>query len=218
MNKPNPIAFKKIPTLSVLKESYPGIKGLFFDMDGTLFNTEPYHTEAMVKLGRDHNIRSPYPQEMVHELLVGRADHLVFDIIRTWEGFPQHWSVADFVNAKTMNLLGILDEVEPKKYFPLELFTLLTEARASDFFLALVTSSEKIVTQKLLQLAGISHLFHATLTRDDCPQHKPHPWPYLKALRESTHEASEIIIFEDSSVGIEAARASGSHVIKVEWY
>jgi beta-phosphoglucomutase len=214
----HPIAFKTIPSFSVIKRTYPGLKGLFFDMDGTLFNTEPYHTDAMLKLAQDHNIRAPFSMEAVHELLVGKADHLVFDIIKAWEGFPKEWSVTDFVNTKSSHLLEILKDVDPESYFPKDIKNLLETAKAEGLYLALVTSSEKIITDRLMVLAGIDELFHLRLTRDDCPLHKPHPWPYLEALKTSGHDPHEVIIFEDSSVGLEAAKASGSHVIKVEWY
>jgi beta-phosphoglucomutase len=214
----HPIAFKTIPSFSVIKRTYPELKGLFFDMDGTLFNTEPYHTDAMLKLAHKYNIKAPFSIEVVHELLVGKADHLVFDIIKQWQGFPKNWSVTDFVNTKSTYLLEILQDVEPKGYFPDEIKNLLETAKAEGLYLALVTSSEKVITDRLMELAGIEELFHLRLTRDDCPLHKPHPWPYLEALKACGHSPHEVIIFEDSSVGLQAAKASGSHVIKVEWY
>jgi HAD superfamily hydrolase (TIGR01509 family) len=84
--------------------------------------------------------------------------------------------------------------------------------------MALVTSSEKVVTDELLKISGLDHFFHLILTRDDCPKHKPDPWPYLKAVELSKLQQHQIIIFEDSTVGLEAAISSAHHVIKVEWY
>lgn len=218
MSDIHPISFKKIPTLKELKAGFPGIKALFFDMDGTLFNSEPEHAEAFIQIGKDHNIKPPYSLKTVHELLVGKADHLVFEIIKSWENFPSEWTARDFVEAKNKNLLTILETSHPSSFFSPLVFQLLNEAKAENFFVALVTSSEKVVTKRLLEIAGLKNFFDLELTRDDCPRHKPDPWPYVEARRISGKENHEILIFEDSSVGLAAATATGAHVIKVEWY
>lgn len=216
--KTTPIAFTKVPSLHELKSGYPNVKALFFDMDGTLFNTEAYHADALLMIGAKYKIRPPYSPEVVHGIMMGKADHLIFDIVRSWEGFPQDWSVSDFVDEKNKNLISILSKTDPIHYFAKEVLNLLDEAKKEKLFLALITSSEKMITQELLRVTGIREYFNLILTRDDCPLHKPDPWPYLKALNLSQVDKTETIIFEDSQVGLEAALNSGAHVIKVEWY
>lgn len=218
MSQPHPIPFTVIPTLSTLREGFPGIRGLLFDMDGTLFDTERFHTRAFMEMGKDHRITPPHPLPMVHEMLVGKADHLIYEVIKEWPGFPRHWSAQNFVETKTNKLLDLISSVSPDAYFPAELRSLLHEARQDGIYLAVVTSSEKVITEKLLDIAGITSLFQLVLTRDDCPHHKPDPWPYRKALEVAGLHPHEAIIFEDSQVGITAARASGAHVVKVEWH
>ena len=208
----------KIPHLSDLTAGFPGIRGLFFDMDGTLFNTEPHHAKAFIEIGIEYQIRPPFSEDVIHELLVGKADHLVYEIVKSWQGFPAHWSVDEFVKSKNNYLLKILENSEPESFFPNSLLTLLEDAKRADFFLALVTSSEKVITERLLEIAKIQNIFDIKLTRDDCPKHKPDPWPYLEAKKLSGLDSHQILIFEDSHVGLAAATASGSHVIKVEWH
>jgi HAD superfamily hydrolase (TIGR01509 family) len=103
-------------------------------------------------------------------------------------------------------------------YFAPEVLRLLNEARKDGMFIALVTSSEKVVTEELLKFTRMDTFFDFVLTRDDTPHVKPDPWPYLKAREVSGFEIFETLIFEDSTVGLEAATSSGAHVIKVEWY
>jgi hypothetical protein len=52
--KSSPVSFKNIPTIFDITAGYPAVKGLFFDMDGTLFNTEPIHTRALLKIGEKY--------------------------------------------------------------------------------------------------------------------------------------------------------------------
>lgn len=216
--KSSPIPYRKIPSLEEIKSRYPSVKGLFFDMDGTLFNTEPLHTKALLKIGEMYNIIAPYSSAEVHELLVGKADHLLFDIIKTWQGMPTSWETNDFVREKNLHVIELIKNTPLSDYLNKEMIALIEKAHQDGFFMALVTSSEKIVTEELLKTSGLGQYFHLVLTRDDCPKHKPDPWPYLKAIELSQLESHQIIIFEDSNVGIESATLSTTNVIKVEWY
>jgi HAD superfamily hydrolase (TIGR01509 family) len=218
MTNSHPLSFKEIPTLTDILAGFPGVSALFFDMDGTLFNTEPHHAKAFIQMGKDHQIRPPFSIEVVHELLVGKADHLVYEIVKSLEGFPGNWNSYEFVNQKNRYLLNILKSSHPEAFFPEKMQKLLLEAKKEKIYLALVTSSEKVITNRLLELAGLQNFFDLELTRDDCPHHKPDPWPYFRAKEISGRESHEILIFEDSHVGLTAASASGSHVIKAEWH
>lgn len=213
-----PTTHGTIPLFKTLKNTYPGLKTLLFDMDGTIFNSEGYHAQALLNIGENHKIVPPHPLEEVHALLVGKADHFVFETIRQWENFPQHWSVTDFVREKNNNLLVILKSVDPRDFFPQEILALMLEAKNEKLKLGLITSSEKIVTLELLTMAGIFEHFDVVLTRDDCPAHKPDPWPYKEAMKRLDVRPEEALIFEDSDVGLTAALASGAQVIKVKWF
>jgi beta-phosphoglucomutase len=218
MKKTEAIPYQQIPTLDALKNRFPGLKALFFDMDGTLFDTERFHTQAFLKIGKDFKITPPHSLTEIHKMLVGKADHLVFDVVRTWPNFPGHWTAEEFVTAKTQNLLELLQQVPPESFFPADLRNLLREAKNQKIFVALVTSSEKIITHRLLKMAKVENLFDLLVTRDDSPHHKPDPWPYLHALKNSQTLPEETVIFEDSEVGLTSAIESGCHVIKVEWH
>ncbi len=207
-----------IPSLSELKAGYPALKALFFDMDGTLLDSEKYHTQAFLKIGKDYGIVPPHSPEVIHGLLVGRADHLVFEVVKHWKGFPPEWTARDFVDEKNKNLLGILKSIPQEKFLPEKVVGLLKEAMAESLTIALVTSSEKVVTEELLSMGSIRKFFSLVITRDDCPSHKPDPWPYKKALELTGHSPHEVLIFEDSEVGIAAAMGSGAHVMRADWH
>lgn len=214
----HPLTMKAVPKLSSLKAGFPGLKTLLFDMDGTLFDTEKYHTLALQSIGHDHQIVPPLGPKEVHQMLMGKADHLVYDLVKEWHGFPKHWDVHTFVNEKNRHLLRILGQVDGSTYIWPAIIELLNDAKNDGLQIGLVTSSEKVITVELLKLAKIGHFFSYTLTRDDSLKVKPDPWPYVHAMKHFDAKTESTLIFEDSNVGIEAAKGSGAHVIKAEWY
>lgn len=211
-------SLSQIPAYQDLKTDYPELKTLLFDMDGTLFNTEKYHAMALKRLGQELKIKVSLSEHEVYELMVGKADHLLFEIIKTWPGFPQDWPVETFISNKNNLLLTILKEISYKDYFSESLRLLLKESKKQNILLGLVTSSEKIITHELLKMSHTFDYFDFILTRDDSLKVKPDPWPYLYAMKQLNSASAETLIFEDSKVGIEAATRSGAIVMKANWY
>lgn len=214
----HPIAMQTIPNLDQLLAGFPSVKTLLFDMDGTLFNTEIYHTQALQKIGQEQKIMPPFGPRELHQLLMGKADHLVYELVKDWPGFPEHWNVHTFVQEKNRHLLEILKQVAGRDFFSPDLESLLLAAKAKKFQLGVVTSSEKLITQELLRLVSLDQFFDFVLTRDDSLEVKPSAWPYLKAMEVLGAQHEETLIFEDSDVGLMAAASSHAHVIKAEWY
>lgn len=218
MTHVHPLSMKTVPDLATLKAGFPGIKTLLFDMDGTLFDTEKYHTLALQCIGRDQKIVPPLGPKELHQLMMGKADHLLFELIKDWPGFPKHWDVRTFVNEKSRYLLEILNKVDATTYLSPVLKTLLDEAKSDGLQIGLVTSSEKIITHELLKFTKLDTFFDYVLTRNDSLKVKPDPWPYLKAMAHFNAQAETTLVFEDSLVGLDSARGAGAHLIKAEWY
>lgn len=218
MTQTHPLSMKTVPDLTTLKAAFPSVRTLLFDMDGTLFDTEIYHTKALQNIGNEQKITPPFGPKEVHELMMGKADHLLFEIIKDWPGFPKHWDVGTFVNEKNRQLLSLLSQIDGSTYFSPLLKNLLTDATTEGFQIGLVTSSEKVITLELLKLAGLGNFFSFILTRDDTEAVKPDPWPYLRAMKHFQALPETTLVFEDSKVGMESANKAGAHLIKAEWY
>lgn len=218
MTHPHPISMKTIPDLTLLKAGFPGLKTLLFDMDGTLFDTEKYHTLALQCIGRDQKISPPLGPKELHALMMGKADHLLFELIKDWPGFPSHWEVHTFVSEKNRYLLEILKKVDSATYISPAIKSLLDEANGEGFQIGLVTSSEKIITQELIALTKLEASFGYVLTRNDSLKVKPDPWPYLQAMNHFKAQPETTLIFEDSLIGLESGQGAGAHLIKAEWY
>ena len=209
--------FNEIPSIDTLLGLNPDAKAFIFDMDGTIFHSEPIHALALQSLGKKYSIVPPITPEEIHKLLVGKADHLVHDLIKEWPTFPAELNLERFILEKNDILIDLIPAHREVMLHP-SMDLIFQEAMKRKIPFALVTSSEKKVTYRMLEELKIKNYFQFILTRDDCPLHKPHPWPYLKALEMLSRQSHEVIVFEDSNVGMEASLAALCPTVQAAWY
>jgi HAD superfamily hydrolase (TIGR01509 family) len=86
---------------------------------------------------------------------------------------------------------------------------------ASDFTLAVASSSNRPLIELVLQRAGIAALFEAIVSSEEVARGKPAPDVFLEAARRLGVEAGSCAAIEDSSNGIRAAHAAGMRVIAI---
>jgi len=99
---------------------------------------------------------------------------------------------------------------------------LLKELKARGFVLAIASTTKKDnmdvyrnKNKNIMSKAPIDETFSLVYTREDVAQMKPDPEIYLKAMKTLGFEPAECLIFEDSLIGAEAAKASGAEVAVV---
>lgn len=91
----------------------------------------------------------------------------------------------------------------------------LSAVRSAGFPMALVTSTERGLTEIALDTIGRS-LFDVTVCGDEVDGlNKPHPEPYLRAARMLSVPAAACVAIEDSPTGTTSAVAAGCTVLVV---
>jgi len=90
---------------------------------------------------------------------------------------------------------------------------LLDELKQHGYGLAVATSSQQWMVDRIFAKTDISEFFDVVITANDVARHKPAPDPYLAALERLAAPADRAVVFEDSEVGIAAAAAAGIPVI-----
>lgn len=91
---------------------------------------------------------------------------------------------------------------------------LLEEAARLSVPVALVTASERTVTDEVLRTLGAS-FFALSVANGETPRGKPHPDPYLTACQLLEVDPARCLAVEDTPVGARAALAAGCHVLVV---
>ena len=82
--------------------------------------------------------------------------------------------------------------------------------------IGVVSSGAAWMVNQILEQFQLSTLFDVVITKENVTQHKPHPEAYQLALNELSLTSSEVLIFEDSSAGLLAAKGANCDAIAVE--
>ena len=209
---------RTFPTLAPLLAQQPTLRGVLFDMDGTLFQTEELHAEVLRAMARDWRIRPPFPPHELEERCKGMADRQVLEMARSWQGFPAGMDEATFVGEKNRRLLEVIPHCPRQTWSAPAMEEFLRHTRQHGLLLAVVTSSERVITDQLLQCSGLLPLFDLVITLQDVRFAKPHPWPYLMAMHQLGLGPRDTLVFEDSAPGLMAARAAGARVLEAQWW
>ena len=86
---------------------------------------------------------------------------------------------------------------------------------AAAFPLALASSSNREVFEAVLELAGLTDCFRATVSSEEVERGKPAPDVYLEAARRLGVAPERCAAVEDSHAGIRSAKSAGMRVIAI---
>lgn len=100
--------------------------------------------------------------------------------------------------------------------------TVIKKLKEKGFTLAITTTTKRTnmdiyrtLNKNIRRKAPLDEYFDLIYTREDVSQIKPNPEVYLKAMQSLQAKPEECVIFEDSLIGIEAARKAGIKTIAV---
>ena len=89
------------------------------------------------------------------------------------------------------------------------------ERLAARWPLGVASSSNRPLIDAVLELAGLAHLFRATVSSEEVPRGKPAPDVYLETARRLGVAPEHAAAVEDSHAGIRSAKAAGMRVVAI---
>jgi len=176
------------------------------DMDGVIVDTEGIHIEAFRQFLQEHSIQ--YSEEFLRGLIGYSIEDNITDIKKR---FPDEMKMSTAAAVKRRNdmYLTLLSQhnLQPQP----SLLELIDYCKNHTIKLALASSSEfRQVDIIMKKVAGdYEAIFDAIITGDDVIQKKPAPDIYKKTVEKLAVPAHSCIAFEDSSAGIQSAKAAG---------
>lgn len=182
-------------------------KGVLFDLDGTILNSEPLHFAAFQSTLDKHGKRLDEKQYKEH--FAGRSDEA--GLLRYFKFINEDVNVSRIVDEKARKFLELAsDQVVPYPgVIPLIRY-LYTQVP-----LALVTGASRIEAEITLKSFTISNCFTVIITSEDVKNSKPSPEGYLKATNILHLNPKDCVVVEDSPSGVLAAKNAGIDCIAV---
>lgn len=186
----------------------PEIKGLIFDFDGLILDTETPEYLSWLEIYREHGSHIE-PQEWATFLgTKGSVDYSLGLLEQRSHKTVHRQDVeADYHHRANHKILqqpilpGVVD--------------LLEDAVRSGLKLAVASSSPQNWVNQHLQRLKLTHYFDHILCRDDVDQIKPHPELYQAAMQRLGLAPHETIALEDSPNGIRSAVTAGLFCVAV---
>ncbi len=183
------------------------IKGVIFDMDGTLSDSETLNYEVWAELMAEYGIH--FSREDYMQFVGGISLPTSQWIVQNNE-LPV--SVDELAEERNKRRNQAYDEGKLKPMpFALEAVAYFS----SKFPIALATSTGREETLRKLRLLGLHDSFKAKFCREDVTNRKPDPEIYLKAAAALGLMPSECIAFEDTLIGANAAKKAGCLTIAI---
>ncbi|MFI8417339.1 phosphoglycolate phosphatase [Serratia sp. NPDC078593] len=184
---------------------FAGVRGLAFDLDGTLVDSAPGLAAAIDLALADRGL-PPAGVERVSTWIGNGADVLVQRALR--------WAQADSTPEYCRQLRERFDRHYAESVnhgsclFP-QVRSTLAQLASAGYPMALVTNKPTPFVAPLLQALGIVEYFSLIIGGDDVIEKKPHPAPLYLVLGQLGLRAHQLLFVGDSRNDIQAAQAAG---------
>ncbi len=181
----------------------PGLKGVLFDLDGTILDSMPWHIKAWQEIFATQGITIEEEFLYLNEGAI-ESSHLLEAVEQQGLTPEESTIMALLVRQAEHFNKNFARFVTP---FPDTLAT-LERLRDLDLELALITSSTGPVVERVLG-KEIRDLFAVIVTGDQVKKGKPHPEPYLTGLNKLGLDPQTALAVENAPAGIRSAKAAG---------
>ncbi|MBM3700031.1 MAG: HAD family phosphatase [Actinobacteria bacterium] len=181
------------------------IKAIFFDMDGTIADSEKIVWKVTRAYMEKHGIILSHDEE---KLLYGLVWKESIKKILESRGRQYNQNIKNTIKERYVR--NLKKEVTAMPYIHD-----LLENLKGHFKIGLATNSRLREVNIIFDRLGFHEFFDIRLARNHIKNVKPHPEIYLKGAEIFEVHPSECVVFEDSLVGITAAKGAGMKCIAI---
>ena len=186
----------------------PKLRGVVFDLDGVVADSEPLHVRAWVQALGGLGVSVQEIGEPSLAAWVGVPDvEIVGGLV---ERFRLPLGAEELLGRKRAAYRELIPEA-------LAAFPGVSEELASwdGVPLAMATATPRREAELMLRTLGLAGVFRVLVTRDEVRRPKPAPDCYLLAASGLGLDPARCAAVEDAPYGVRAAREAGMHVLGV---
>jgi HAD superfamily hydrolase (TIGR01509 family) len=181
----------------------PDGRGVIFDLDGVLINSEPLHCQAFQQILGAYGVsltdRDYFTSYIVY------SDREVLERL-----LPDRQALDAAVAAKERRYWELVEAGVPP--FPDGLALL---RKTNGWRVGLATGSIRREAELALRSLGVRDRFEVIVAREDCRKGKPDPEPFLRAAQGLHLPPRQCVVVEDTPGGVQAAKAAGMIALAV---
>ncbi len=173
------------------------IKGLIFDMDGTIIDSIQQDYEAWNKTFEPYDISIPY--EKYVKQLGAKGEEIVRKHIDISEE-----EAKEFTKKKDEHFQKDVEENGLKAMLHIE--PILEQARKLNMKIALATGSKMDKLDMVFKHVDLRDYFDEIITADHVENGKPNGEVFEKAAKQLGLSPHEVLVWEDATLGVQAAK------------
>ncbi|KAK3128189.1 hypothetical protein QOZ80_6BG0458090 [Eleusine coracana subsp. coracana] len=187
------------------------LEAVLFDIDGTMCISDPFHhrafSELLLELGYNDGV--PITPEFGMTHMAGRSNEQIGRFL-----FPDQEQTKIDAFFRDKEALFAKYAGEGLKEIA-GLTQLCRWAEERGLKRAAVTNAPRANADLMISILGLSDFFQLIVTGEDCHRSKPFPEPYLRALDLLGASPDHTVVFEDSTIGVQAGVAAGMPVVAI---
>ena len=183
------------------------IKGIIFDMDGTIVDSLPYHYEAWKIFFNENKVENF--SEKLNEYKGGGT----LDLMRTVYGNQYSKKELKKMSEDKEKIFRKIYKGEIKQILGFKKF--LDELKSKDIMVGLASNAIRKNVSMIINELEIYDYFDSIICGDEVINGKPNPEMFNETIDRFNISKDECLIFEDSLEGVLAAKNSGVKVIGI---
>lgn len=186
------------------------IEAVIFDMDGTLVDTEPFHTEIERNQFNQNEIAI---SEEEHQQYLGVTSEVMWREIAA--KYSLSVSVEDLIKQNKLESLKYFTALETIPVMP-GIYEILDKLKTKSYKLALASSSSPEIIDLVLTKTNLKKYFQVIVSGSEVAHSKPAPDIFLHTAKKLNVKPANCVVIEDSPNGINAAGAADMMCIAYE--
>ncbi len=183
------------------------IRGILFDIDGTLIDSNDSHAHSWVEAFTEHGYSVPF--ETVRHLIGTGGDKVLPETIHIEKDSPEGKKIA--ARRKEIFKAKFQPDLKP---FP-SAHDLLMRLHQDGYRLVIATSGEQDEADASLELLKAKHIIDVVTTQADAKKSKPDPDIIQSALTKSGLLPQTVLMIGDTPYDVDAAGKAGVRTIAV---
>lgn len=183
------------------------MRGIIFDMDGVIIDSEPIHVdiekELLERLGGEMN-------EKEHANFIGTTDAHMWSILK--EKYNLKPSVKEIIDMKREMFLNSIDRIQLID----GVLDFIKSLHKMGYRLGLASSNNRRSVMAIVEKFQLGKYMDVIMSGEDVKNGKPNPEIFLNTAKKMGLKPSSCIVIEDAENGVKAANAAGMKCIAIK--